>query len=408
MSNNQTQQGYVVNVPEIGEIDLVGNVASIEITQKIMEESASKGCMSEIAKLVLWLASFPDKLINLLCVDMAASMSGGSSCLFTAALWFFRLVWYGSLIAGTYGIALILYLICVSYATMDIKEEKLICKIQLKDGRSFSLKLDQEKYQMLKKTALVSNESISEASKPGETGLPLEGLDEVFEEMEEKLEILIDCRTSNIVNEQDFQRKLSNLEVGYFAEELITKIERAKESGILTGEDYEKARAEIDNRSSWDHVKQMALGKFFLKSKSDLIKVRGLYWLQKTSDEGNLDATNFLGTFYRSKSDEEGNLLKALDYFQKSEQAGSAYGTYSLGCMYENGEGIEADATKAQECFKLAFERGFQPAKAKIKEKNAESQTDRYDRLEKLAALKEKGHLSEEEFQQEKKKLFES
>lgn len=407
MSNNQTQQSYVVNVPDIGEIELIGNIANIEITKKVLEESAAKGCLSGIAQFIIGLVSIPNKLIDIFFVDVAVA-GGGGGCGFTVTLWLCRIVWYSVLIFGTYGIVPVLYLICVSYATMDTKEEKLICNVQLKDGRSFSLKLDPEKYQLLKKTALVSDEHVSETSNSDDVVAPSEELDEAFEEMEEKLEILIDCRTSNIVNEQDFQRKLSSLEVGYFAEELISKIERAKESGILSNEDYEKARAEVDNKTSWDHGKQIALGKFFLKSESDLIKVRGLYWLQKTSDEGNLDATNFLGTFYRSKGDEQGNLLKALEYFQKTTQAGSAYGTYSLGCMYENGEGIEADATKAQECFKLAFERGFQPAKAKIKQKNAEPQVDRYDHLDKLVALKEKGHLSEEEFQQEKKKLLES
>lgn len=47
-------------------------------------------------------------------------------------------------------------------------------------------------------------------------------------------------------------------------------------------------------------------------------------------------------------------------------------------------------------------------APVEVKNQTQGSQADKYDRLEKLAALKEKGHLSEEEFQQEKKKLFES
>lgn len=47
-------------------------------------------------------------------------------------------------------------------------------------------------------------------------------------------------------------------------------------------------------------------------------------------------------------------------------------------------------------------------APVEVKSQTQGSQTNKYDRLEKLAALKEKGHLSEEEFQQEKKKLFES
>lgn len=47
-------------------------------------------------------------------------------------------------------------------------------------------------------------------------------------------------------------------------------------------------------------------------------------------------------------------------------------------------------------------------APIEVKSQTQGSQINKYDRLEKLAALKEKGHLSEEEFQQEKKKLFES
>lgn len=82
-----------------------------------------------------------------------------------------------------------------------------------------------------------------------------------------------------------------------------------------------------------------------------MIKARALYWIQKTSDEGNVDATNFLGTFYCPKSNEEGNLLKAFEYFQRSEQADSSHGTYFLGCMCENGEGIDLDAVKSPSMF---------------------------------------------------------
>jgi len=44
--------------------------------------------------------------------------------------------------------------------------------------------------------------------------------------------------------------------------------------------------------------------------------------------------------------------------------------------------------------------------KVQMESSNTSANTDKYEQLEKLGALKEKGHISEEEFQREKAKLF--
>lgn len=375
MDNVQSKKTYVVNVPEIGEIDLISNIAQIEITKKVVEENASKGCLSTVARFVIWLVSIPNHLMDLIFTDIAVS-GGGGSCGFTITLWICRFIWYGVLIFGTYGIVPILYLICVSVATMDTNEEKLICLIHIKDGRNFTLKLSQEDYKLLKGTIQSSENDYSDALDENPLLEIPEEYDSIFEEIDEKLEILIDCKKSNLFNDEEFNKKISDLEMTFFGADLIAKLTRAKDSGVMSQEDFDKAKAEIENKNSWDLSQQVALGLFYLQSTNELIKERGIHWLQKSSEAGFRDATTILGILHRSENSGVQDLPKAVDYFLKSEQAGCPQSAYFLGLMFENGEGTEKNFEKSQEYYKIALERGFQAAQEKISEQKPEENID--------------------------------
>jgi hypothetical protein len=259
---------------------------------------------------------------------------------------------------------------------MDTNEEKLICLIHIKDGRNFTLKLSQEDYKLLKGTIQSSENDYSDALDENPLLEIPEEYDSIFEEIDEKLEILIDCKKSNLFNDEEFNKKISDLEMTFFGADLIAKLTRAKDSGVMSQEDFDKAKAEIENKNSWDLSQQVALGLFYLQSTNELIKERGIHWLQKSSEAGFRDATTILGILHRSENSGVQDLPKAVEYFLKSEQAGCPQSAYFLGLMFENGEGTEKNFEKSQEYYKIALERGFQAAQEKISEQKPEENID--------------------------------
>ena len=90
----------------------------------------------------------------------------------------------------------------------------------------------------------------------------------------------------------------------------------------------------------------------------------------------------------------------------------SGASTYAIGQVFilhfsGGGDFMNFNFEKAKKIYEEEFEKGKKVAKEMEKQKdNAEAETDPYAKLEKLAGLKEKGVISEEEFVAQKKKIL--
>lgn len=94
-----------------------------------------------------------------------------------------------------------------------------------------------------------------------------------------------------------------------------------------------------------------------------------------------------------------------------SMSALSGASTYALGTIFNEhfasgGTMSDFNLKKAREIFEEEMEKGKQVVKEMEQEKAQTSEEDIVDKLEKLANLKEKGIISEEEFEAQKKRLL--
>lgn len=89
----------------------------------------------------------------------------------------------------------------------------------------------------------------------------------------------------------------------------------------------------------------------------------------------------------------------------------SGASTYAIGQVFiwhfsTGGNFMDFNFDKAREIYEKEFEEGKKVAKKMDQEKNTKDEDDVYAKLEKLASLKAKGVISEDDFNEQKKRLL--
>jgi hypothetical protein len=82
------------------------------------------------------------------------------------------------------------------------------------------------------------------------------------------------------------------------------------------------------------------------------------YLLFQAAIRGNVEAQFVLGELLIDETNENGNLLQAIDWFSKAAENGHATAQVRLGAAYYNGLGIETDKNKAKFWFAKSAEQG--------------------------------------------------
>ena len=75
-----------------------------------------------------------------------------------------------------------------------------------------------------------------------------------------------------------------------------------------------------------------------------------LYWLNKASENNNLQAIMYLASYYHNQD------IKKAIYYQKGAELNDSQAMLELSYLYENGEGVEKDDKKALELLEEAFQ----------------------------------------------------
>lgn len=89
-------------------------------------------------------------------------------------------------------------------------------------------------------------------------------------------------------------------------------------------------------------------------------------WFYKAAEQGQADATYYLGIFYWHPTGlgvVDPNNAKAIEYYLKAAELGSAMAMCELGWQYRQGtEAVEKNEAKALELFEQAAELGYHKA----------------------------------------------
>jgi hypothetical protein len=140
------------------------------------------------------------------------------------------------------------------------------------------------------------------------------------------------------------------------------------------------------------------------------------------AERGDAGSQFNLGNKYLNGQGVPQDYAKAAEWFKKAAEQGNAEAQYLLGCMYNKGHGVPQNEAEAVQWVKKAAAQGHPKARETLREleqkKNqppAESSqppvhnaSQMADEIAKLHELKDKGILSEEEFQEAKKKVLAS
>ena len=101
---------------------------------------------------------------------------------------------------------------------------------------------------------------------------------------------------------------------------------------------------------------QYALGKLYLSDDTDVHdSAKGIYWLQRSADNGNDYAAYRLGKEYLSGKKVPKDAAAAAEYLWQAANNGNAYAQYLLGKLYLMGEGVPKDADAAYQWFTKAY-----------------------------------------------------
>lgn len=365
MSN---QERYVVTIGN-DEIDIWGKISSLKIVEKRTEEDNSKGCLSAVAKIVVAIIDFPTMLMDAFMSDMNRKQRGGS-CGSIMAIFIGRFVWITVLIGATYGIVPLLYLICLGLGAIDTKKNVFVCSVELLDGRSFRLSLDETDHKRLsdsissdRHAPVVSKENY--AKDQGEKSediidvvdifLSRREKSEKFKLLTEKLFLLAECKKSNLIDETGFGKKLAGLELDFLSYELKRQLEEAKSSGLLNQAEYEESKAKLEAKDSWEIDSQLLLAKAFQNMDPDVFEERVMYWVKRSSETDHAFAKLWLGELYYFDEDTIENKQAALRCFLDAYELGSENAAEWLSDFYEEGVCVEKDAEMADWYYERAL-----------------------------------------------------
>jgi TPR repeat protein len=81
-------------------------------------------------------------------------------------------------------------------------------------------------------------------------------------------------------------------------------------------------------------------------------------WYQKSAEQGNARAQNYLGMMYEIGAGVSQNYKEAVKWYRKSAEQGDAVGQYFLGMIYENGNGVSQNYEEAVKWFRKSAEQG--------------------------------------------------
>jgi TPR repeat protein len=90
-----------------------------------------------------------------------------------------------------------------------------------------------------------------------------------------------------------------------------------------------------------------------------------LEWLQRSADQGDPDAENFLGQYaaYPPRNYSQPNYTAAADHFQKAMSLGSTKAALNLGNLFAEGLGVQQSTPTAIELYKTAADAGLVEAR---------------------------------------------
>lgn len=112
---------------------------------------------------------------------------------------------------------------------------------------------------------------------------------------------------------------------------------------------------EIDS----NRVASFYLGGMYFEENDD---EKGLYYLQKSAEQGNIDAMFDLGVLYLDGEVVKQNDQKAFDYFSYAAQKGDAGSQFYVGFFYKEGKVVKQSDEDAKYWFEAAADQGDEDA----------------------------------------------
>jgi len=103
---------------------------------------------------------------------------------------------------------------------------------------------------------------------------------------------------------------------------------------------------------------QVYVGSILLKSSDAETRAEGFATLQRTAEQGNGKAMNFLGYCYHKGNGTSPDMEQARRWYQAAADAGDPDGMHNLSVLYFTGQGVQQDRARAFQLNQRACDRG--------------------------------------------------
>lgn len=125
--------------------------------------------------------------------------------------------------------------------------------------------------------------------------------------------------------------------------------------GVLSNNERDKFRNYKQSAEAGCSLGMYGLGNCYLNGEgTNPNENKGVYWLRKAANAGDISAMKDLGWYYRKHEQYD----QAFQYFNMGAERDDADCLLGLGLLYDWGQGVTADKAKAEKWYKKAGEKG--------------------------------------------------